>query len=302
MLSTTPITAIKDMPGTGSTKAPTLTGSSSNLLEFFKEFERLARSCGVSDQDKCWLVLRYVDTTTKRFWVTLPGYEAQDYDLFKEEIFKKYPGSVKGVRYTYQDLERVVIAAAELSISTEAELLQYYRQFSPIVIYLMKQGKLSMCKRDMWFWEGLPVEACQAISCHLELQNPQTFSHSDPIDYDDDLEAGQFIFSDEAFDVDVYNPVSTRFKTLHPSEPHVPKKSAHLPSSSCLCLAPKSDDEEDHCIPSALQDVHTKTVHINAANPIPKSTPADELEELGRRMHSLSIEDSAYAGCYTWMV
>ena len=154
----------------------------------------------------------------------------------------------------------------------------------------------------MWFWEGLPVEARQAISCCLELQNPRTFSHSDPIDYDDDLEAGQFIFSDEAFNVDVYNPVLTRFKTLHPSEPHVPKKSAHLPSSSCLHLAPESDDEEDHCIPSALQDIYTKTVRINAANPIPKSTPADELEELGRRMHSLSIEDSAYAGCYTRMV
>ena len=302
MLSTTPITAIKDMPGAGSTKAPTFTGNSSNLLEFFKEFEHLAHSYGVSDQDKCWLVLRYVDTTTKCFWVTLPGYEAQDYDLFKEEIFKKYPGSAKGVCYTYRDLEHVVIAAAELSISTEAELLQYYQQFSPIAIYLMKQGKLSTCERNMWFWEGLPVEARQAISRHLELQNPRTFSRSDPINYDDILKAGQFIFSDEAFDVDVYNPVSTHFKTLHPSEPHVPKKSAHLPSSSRLRLAPKSDDEEDHRIPSALQDVHTKTVHIDAANPIPKSTPADELEELRRRMHSLSVEDSAYAGCYTWMV
>ena len=302
MSSAAPITAIKDMPGAGSTKAPTFTGNSSDLLEEFEEFECLACSCGVSDQDKCWLVLRYVDTTTKNFWVTLPGYEAQDYNLFKEEIFKKYPGSAKGVRYTYWDLEHVVIAAAELSISTEVELLQYYQQFSPITIYLMKQGKLSTREHNMGFWEGLPVEARRAISHCLELQNPWTFSRSDPINYDNVLEAGQFIFSDEAFDVDIYNPVLTHFKTLRPSEPHVPKKSAHLPSSSRLRLTPKSDDEEDHRIPSVLQDVHTKTVHIVAANPIPKSTPADELEELGCHMHSLSVEDSAYAGCYTWMV
>jgi len=299
--TTAPNGAIKDMPGAGSTKAPAFTGNSSDLLEFFEEFERLAHSCGISNQDKCWLVLRYVDTTTKRFWVTLPGYEAQDYNQFKEEIFKKYPGSEKGVRYTYRDLERVVIAAAELSISTEAELLQYYRQFSPIAIWLMKQGKLSGRERDMWFWEGLPVNARRAISRRLELQNPRTFSRSDPIDYDDVLEAGQFVFSDEAFDIDVYNPVSTRFKSLRPSAPHTAKTSAHLPSSR-LRLAPESDDEEDCRIPSALQDVRTKTVHVNSTNPISKPTQADELEELGRRMHSLSVEDSAYAGCYTRMV
>jgi hypothetical protein len=72
------------------------------------------------------MIVRYVNLETKRFWVTLTGYESKDFGVFKTNLIGQYPGAAKGARYTLRDLERVILSAAECDISTETELVQYY--------------------------------------------------------------------------------------------------------------------------------------------------------------------------------
>jgi hypothetical protein len=122
------------MPGPGSSKAPSFNGETSELLEFLELFEDLASSCGLTDADKCKMVVRYVNLETKRFWVTLTGYESKDFGTFKANIIGQYPGAAKGARYTIRDLERVILNSAESDVSTETELVQYYRQFRPHIL------------------------------------------------------------------------------------------------------------------------------------------------------------------------
>lgn len=198
------------MPGPSSSTAPSFLGESADLLEFFSLFEGLALSCGLKSDEKCRAILRYVNTVTKRLWMTLSGYDSLDYDTFKSKILEQYPGADKGTRYTYRDLERLILTYAESNISTETELMQYSREFRPIAVWLIKNGKLSTRERDMWFWHRLPTHARQAISRRLELQNPTTYSWDEPPDYEKTVTAGRFVFSDDAFDATFDDPITNR--------------------------------------------------------------------------------------------
>ncbi|KAG2338996.1 hypothetical protein BDR05DRAFT_1040499, partial [Suillus weaverae] len=101
----------------------------------------------LSEADKCKMIVRYVNRETKRFWLTLTGYESQDYALFKASILAQYSGADKGQRYSIRDLERIVISYADNDISTETELLQYYRQFRPVAHWLVANSKISARER-----------------------------------------------------------------------------------------------------------------------------------------------------------
>ncbi|KAG2065136.1 hypothetical protein BDR04DRAFT_978488, partial [Suillus decipiens] len=135
------------MPGPGSNKAPSFNGETSELLEFFEIFEDLASSCSLTDEQKCKIIVRYTDPLTKRFWVTLTGYESKDYTVFKKSILAKYPRANRGLQYTIQDLEHVVLNSANSEITTETELHQYYQQFHPIAVWLETNSKISARER-----------------------------------------------------------------------------------------------------------------------------------------------------------
>ncbi|KAG2348489.1 hypothetical protein BDR05DRAFT_995869 [Suillus weaverae] len=91
---------INAMPGTNSSKAPSFNGETSELLEFFELFEDLADACALTPAEKCKMIVQYVDIQTKRFWVTLTGYESRDFSVFKDSILAQYSGAAKGQRYT----------------------------------------------------------------------------------------------------------------------------------------------------------------------------------------------------------
>ncbi|KAG1738940.1 hypothetical protein EDD22DRAFT_959426 [Suillus occidentalis] len=148
---------INAMPAPTSNKAPSFSGETSDLLDFFELFKDLAQACGLTDAEQCKLLVRYVDQATKRFWVTLSGYESKNFANLKASILEQYPGAKKGVRYTIRDLERTVLGSAEGEISTETELLQYYRQFRPIAHWLIANNKITPRERDRYFWQGLPA-------------------------------------------------------------------------------------------------------------------------------------------------
>jgi hypothetical protein len=79
---------ISAMPSLASSKAPGFSGETSKLLEFFELFEDLAIGCALQPVEKCKSIVRYVNKTTKRFWVSLPGYLNYDYEILKKSILE----------------------------------------------------------------------------------------------------------------------------------------------------------------------------------------------------------------------
>jgi hypothetical protein len=75
---------------------------------------------------------------------------------------------VKGACYTIPDLECIVLNTAKSDVSTETELVQYYCQFRPIAVWLVANAKISVHKRDRYFWQGLPQSARLAIAQRLQ--------------------------------------------------------------------------------------------------------------------------------------
>jgi hypothetical protein len=96
---------INAMPTPTSNRAPSFSGETSDLLDFFELFKDLALACGLTNVGKCKLLVRYVDQAMKWFWVTLASYESKNFITFKASILEQYPGAEKGVHYTIRDLE-----------------------------------------------------------------------------------------------------------------------------------------------------------------------------------------------------
>ncbi|KAG2086157.1 uncharacterized protein F5147DRAFT_588646, partial [Suillus discolor] len=145
------------------------------------------------------MIVRYVNLETKRFWVTLTGYESKDFTVFKTNILGQYSGAAKGTRWTLHDLERVILNVVESDIETETELLLYYHQFRPIAVWLVANSKISEHERDRYFWQGLPKSVRLTIS--QRLQHTETnYSHNEATNFEKVVEAGRFVLSDDAFD------------------------------------------------------------------------------------------------------
>ncbi|OAX37288.1 hypothetical protein K503DRAFT_667602, partial [Rhizopogon vinicolor AM-OR11-026] len=135
------------MPGPKSSKALLFNGETSELLEFLELFEDLASTYGLTGADKCKCLVRYVDLLTKRFWITLTGYESRDYGVFKQNILDQYPGASKGQHYTVRDLKWIVVNQTDSDIDTETELIHYYHQFRAIAVWLVMNKKISVRDR-----------------------------------------------------------------------------------------------------------------------------------------------------------
>lgn len=267
------------MPGPGSNKAPLFEfyGKTFELHEFFELFEDLASCCALTDEQMCKTIVRYTDVLTKRFWVTLTGYESRDYAAFKKSILATYPRA----RYTIRDLETIVIDAADSDISTETELLQYYRQFRPVAVWLEANAKISARERDQYFWQGLPHSARRAIGRRLERKEA---------DFEKVLEAGRFVLSEDAFDAVLNEPINGHLRSMHDT-----RGSKLKPSRTSW----DSDEEEER--KDARREVQTKRA-VFTPPPAPLKSTLDKVEALAREMHGLDISHVNYAVCYTQLV
>jgi hypothetical protein len=112
------------------------------------------------------------------------------------------------------------VTNVENDISTETELLQYDRQFRPVAHWLVANNKILTREWDRYFWQGLPTSARRAIDRQLELTD-SNYSRTEATDFEEVLKAGHFVFSDNAFDADLNEPIVTHIHTIQESQ-HTP--------------------------------------------------------------------------------
>jgi hypothetical protein len=288
--------AVMPLPGIG--KGPSFNGEASELTEFLELFEDLAKSHGLPDDERCKYLVRYVDIQTKRVWVMLPGFATNNYDLLRKSIIAEYPGAEKGTRFTIRDLDRIVRSYRDSDISTEVELMQYARQFRAVAFWLVDNNELTVRERDRYFWYGLPQAARTAIDRRLEVRDP-AYSRREAPDFHKAIEAGRFVFSDEALDVNRMgnhllnhpNPVRQPPPAAPPlSRPHA----AHQPLDF--------DGIHDRYGRDAPREVETRTVPFAPPAPTTQKPMTDDVEELVRKMYSLDVADVSYACCYTRLI
>jgi len=282
-------TGFRGMPGAGSKEAPSFSGCAGDLLDFFTQFEDLANSCGLTIREQCRTVLRYIDSAMKRLWISLPEYDAADYKAFKARVINEYPGTEKGMQYTYRNLERIVLTHADLDISTETELMEFSRQFRPVATWLVKNNKISERERDKLFWQGLPRHIRHAISLQLQLEDPKKFDHTEHPNFEKVIRAGRVVLANDQFDVDKNDPVTLRLHSVRDSVPLSDIKTAPLRPSY---------NKDKYCYPGdARQEVQTKTVRFDESKAL-----IDEVDKLSWCISRLDVHDSAYARCYAHLI
>ena len=92
-----------------------------------------------------------------------------------------------------------------------------------------------------YFWQGLPPATRRAIDRQLELRDP-SYSRTKATDFEKVLKAGRFVFSDDAFDADLNDPIATRLRSIRDtrstSVPGKPKPAVRQPWDS-------DDEDED---------------------------------------------------------
>ncbi|KAG5648637.1 hypothetical protein H0H81_006973, partial [Sphagnurus paluster] len=161
----TPTKGVAGMPTPGGKRAPHFDSASSNprrLLEFFQDFEDLAKDCGLTDDEKT-------------------RYNPANWNSFKDNILDMYPGGKKGER-------------------KEADIVAYYQEFRPAAVFLEAEGEISVNERNRLFWEGLHPKAQKAVRKRLEITEGKAFSTSKVPDMEKVVMAAREVYADDAFD------------------------------------------------------------------------------------------------------
>ena len=79
------------MPSARDNKAPYFSGQVGDPLdEFLREYEELATTCTLNNQQKVETILRYIPSDLRDLWKILDGYATHDWTLFRQSLEKLY--------------------------------------------------------------------------------------------------------------------------------------------------------------------------------------------------------------------
>ena len=151
------------MPAANASRAPLFSGKTKDILDFLDDFEQQAKSCGLTDAEKCSVVVRYLDKKTQTLWKNAEGWKDGKWEEFKTSVLEEYPDADKANRFTLRDLERIVVKQRKKDIDTVSEFFEYHRKFRSVALSLLANKALSNMDRDRYFWEGLHKNARRAI-------------------------------------------------------------------------------------------------------------------------------------------
>ncbi|OAX31888.1 hypothetical protein K503DRAFT_702980, partial [Rhizopogon vinicolor AM-OR11-026] len=79
--------------------------------------------------------------------------------------------------------------------------------------WLVTNHKISKRDCNKYFWQGLPARARCEILQRLEITDPK-FKRDEPADFEKVVEAGHYVFSDEAFDAEYNDPITLRINSI----------------------------------------------------------------------------------------
>jgi hypothetical protein len=300
------------MPVPRSHTAPYFSGQANDpLADFLHEYDTLANSYSLTNDQKVDTILRYVPSHVREFWKTLDGYINKDWTALKNMLESLYPDTTAGNRYTKTGLQDFVNLSGKTRIMDEDDLTLYYRRFLQLSNPLRASLKLSDDERNTEFFYGFHPDDRSILENRLFAMNPTR-----PIDkapaMDDTIKAARSYFSNTQF----HRPLHRRIRDSSP-----PPSSNHRAMEQWFgrdSQDPRSSRQRDHerdrdtyrsrDFSPQTQYSHeepvpqqpeytTKTVRFQDSKS-PREEEDLSLSDLIRKMHGLSIRDANYAVLY----
>ncbi|KJA25401.1 hypothetical protein HYPSUDRAFT_134909, partial [Hypholoma sublateritium FD-334 SS-4] len=111
-------------------------------------------------------------------WENQPAAEGTNWKVFKDKIYKLYPGSQSERKYNIVNLKAMTDKQMRMPIESAVQFGEYYHDFTQISHYLKKQGQLNNTAISDKFIGGVDP----AFHHHLRLQ----LHAEDPLHYPDD--------------------------------------------------------------------------------------------------------------------
>jgi hypothetical protein len=147
---------------------------------FLLTFESTADGVGLSDEQKCRQLPRYVSRETRELIGKHPGVlNPTNFNDLKEALIKLYDNNDRKYHYTRDKLQTYCFKKRKMR--TEADLDDYYRTFMTHVQNLTNNNLLGTRDRDDLFWKGIP-EKVQKLAYDLIKFLPG-FSETSPMEY-----------------------------------------------------------------------------------------------------------------------
>ena len=187
------------MPSTRDTKAPKFSGEvEESLDEFLREYEDLAASCTLDDQQKCETILRYVPEELRHLWKLLGGYSTHDWAVFRQSLERLYQNAAANALYTKQKLYDFVASNNTKHISDIRNVHQYYRKFHIYSQHLVEDNRITEEERDTAFWYGFHPDDREKLSSRLFAKMPDQLWDR-PFGMNDVFKTACIIFANRPF-------------------------------------------------------------------------------------------------------
>ncbi|KAJ2934660.1 hypothetical protein H1R20_g2455, partial [Candolleomyces eurysporus] len=130
------------MPRRNERRAPSFNGSGAFLPQFFRDFENIAHTNGLPEDQYLSKVLDYARVDDYDLWKQLTEETGATWDSFKKHVARFYSGADDDRRHTVSDLNRLCEAMATRQKVSRAEFSEFYRKFYTMVTYLQQHSKL----------------------------------------------------------------------------------------------------------------------------------------------------------------
>ncbi|EJU02759.1 hypothetical protein DACRYDRAFT_50794 [Dacryopinax primogenitus] len=145
-----------------------------DLQWYFDDFEQCAESNKLSAGQCSKYAARYTLAATEVVWKKLPSFKGGNYDTWKADIYKLYPGtSQEDEIFTYVDLEEFMWKLAMVLMSTQAQLGEYICAFHHITRSFGEGEQLSEREKNCAFMQGLHIKFTSQVLAKLAIEFPK---------------------------------------------------------------------------------------------------------------------------------
>ncbi|EPQ50261.1 hypothetical protein GLOTRDRAFT_134130 [Gloeophyllum trabeum ATCC 11539] len=189
------------LPLPGSSRAPKFKGKPSKVEEFLEEFEELAKSCNLQDNEKPKKLLRSCSRDVREVLETLPSYIAGNWDSFKSEVLKIYDHTKDKKRFRKKDLKALYRKTSKKSISSMTSVRTYTRRMQRVAGWLLKEQAITDKEYNYAFWKGLPKSLRTRLEVRILAKKPD-IDVREPYDRTLVQELLERLFERDRFDAD----------------------------------------------------------------------------------------------------
>src|ERR1700761_3360674 len=159
------------LPPPTSKYAPKFRGLDSQIIDFIDEYEALAKSAMLDDQEKIDNVSRYAIKFAKELWTGLPEKEEGDWNAYKNAIIALYPGADETDKFAVEDLLHICTKQSKKIIQNQTSFGAYDRRFQRVYSWLQKNQRISSSEAERYYWKGIPKDLRRRIAARLQIQD-----------------------------------------------------------------------------------------------------------------------------------